>query len=85
MEESLELIDGLMALGYEEFICTPHIMGDYYRNSKDTIFPVLDNLRKELYKTGRACDVSAAAEYYIDEWFYEKVKSGEKLLTLKDN
>lgn len=85
LEESLDLIESLSRLGYKEFICTPHIMGDYYRNTKDTILPALDLLREALHKSNKEVAVSAAAEYYIDEWFYEKVKSREKLLTLKDD
>lgn len=85
IDESLDLISSLMELGYEEFICTPHIMGDYYRNSRDTILPALDQLKEALVKSGKEIPVSAAAEYYIDEWFYEKVKLKEELLTLKDD
>ena len=85
LEDSLNMITGLLDLGYKEFITTPHIMGDYYRNSKDTIFPALDEVRNELVKKNISCKISAAAEYYLDEWFYEKVKKGEEFLTLKDN
>lgn len=85
IESSMEMIDGLTNLGYQHFICTPHIMGDFYKNNADTILPALDQVREELDRTDRKVTVSAAAEYYIDEWFQEKLNTGEKLLTLQDD
>jgi len=85
LEESVELIRELYSLGYKKFICTPHIMGDYYRNSKENIFPVLDKLRNAIISENIDVEVNAAAEYYIDEWFQEKLKNKEDLLTLSTN
>lgn len=82
---SLQMIEGLMDLGFEQFICTPHIMGDFYKNSSQTILPALDQVREELDKANKRVNIRAAAEYYIDEWFQQKITSGNRLLTLKDD
>lgn len=84
-EESIEMIKEMMKLGYTEFITTPHIMGDFYKNSPETILPRLEELKSLLKAQNVDVKVSAAAEYYLDEWFIEKVHANEKLLVMGDN
>lgn len=85
VEESLPMVKDLMELGYEEFICTPHIMGDVFRNTEETISKAHDQLMNHLAVNGLNPKITFAAEYYLDDWFHEKVKRNEKLLCLKDN
>lgn len=84
-EESISLIKSLHNLGYEKFICTPHIMGDYYRNTIETIQKPFSSLVNGLEKESINVDLSFAAEYYIDESFSERLRKKEKLLCLSQN
>ncbi len=84
MEESLTLLRGMEALGYEKIITTPHIMSDAYQNTPENINSGLKLLRNAAVNDGITMEIEAAAEYYLDDHFYELIKKGE-LLTLKDN
>ncbi|MFC3416397.1 tyrosine-protein phosphatase [Algoriphagus hitonicola] len=81
MEESLALVRRLADYGLKKLITTPHIMSEYYRNNPEIIGMGLEDLRKAVKKEGIDIEIDAAAEYYMDEIFLEKVKKGEKLLT----
>ena len=85
MEESLELVKRLADYGLKKIITTPHIMYEYYRNTPEIIGMGLEDLRKAVKNEGISIDIEAAAEYYMDEIFLEKVKAGEKLLTFGDD
>ncbi len=84
LEESLELIDEMEKMGYTKVITTPHIMSDFYRNTPEIILSGLDLVRNALTKAGSNMQIEAAAEYYIDYDFQEKIKE-KKLLTFGDN
>ncbi|MBX7182403.1 MAG: capsular biosynthesis protein [Bacteroidia bacterium] len=79
LEDSIQLISELSKLGYQRFITTPHIMGDFYRNSPETILPKLDLVREELAKRNMNYPIDAAAEYYLDAEFSDKLKKGNLL------
>ena len=81
MEESLQLLRRLADFGLEKIITTPHIMSEYYKNTPEIIRMGLEDLRKAAKQEGIKIQIDAAAEYYIDEIFLEKVKAGEDLLT----
>jgi len=81
LEESISLIRDFQLLGYKKIITTPHIMGDFFKNSKETIYPGLKTLQDKLREEGIDIEIEAAAEYYLDEWFIEKLEKGEPLLT----
>jgi tyrosine-protein phosphatase YwqE len=85
MEESLSLVRRMADMGFEKIITTPHIMSEYYRNTPEIIRLGLEDLRKATKEAGISIELDAAAEYYMDEIFLEKVKAGEKLLTFGDN
>ena len=84
IEESLELIGAMEKMGYTKVITTPHIMSDFYRNTPEIILGGLDLVRNALAKSGSKMQIEAAAEYYIDFDFQEKIKE-KKLLTFGDN
>lgn len=85
MEESIDLVKRLADFGLSKIITTPHIMSEYYRNTPEIIKMGLEDLRKSVKQEGIAIEIEAAAEYYMDEIFLEKVKSGEQMLTFGDN
>ncbi|MBP6334350.1 MAG: capsular biosynthesis protein [Bacteroidia bacterium] len=80
MEESIEMITALSKLGFTKLITTPHIMSDYFKNTPEIIMEGLKNVREEIKKQGIPIELDAAAEYYVDEHFLQKIKE-ENILT----
>jgi len=76
LEKAVELIKGMAVLGYQKLITTPHIQGDFYKNSPQIILPRLEQLRRELKKQNLIIEIEAAAEYLIDDQFEEKYRNG---------
>lgn len=85
MEESVDMVKRLAGYGLKKIITTPHIMSEYYRNTPEIIKMGLEDLQKAIKQEGLEIEIEAAAEYYMDEIFLEKVKDGEKMLTFGDN
>jgi protein-tyrosine phosphatase len=85
MDESILLLQRLEEFGLRKVITTPHIMSEYYRNTPEIIGLGLEDLRRAATQAGIGLEIQAAAEYYMDEIFLEKVQSGEELLTFGDN
>ncbi len=83
VQESIVLVRQMMDLGFRKIITTPHIMADYYRNTPETIVAGLALLREELVKQNIDIHIEAAAEYYLDETFGNKLEKGN-LLTMGD-
>jgi len=84
MEESLSLLRNFEKYGLKKIITTPHVMYEYYRNTPEIIKLGLEDLRKAAKESQIQIEIEAAAEYYMDEIFLEKVKNGEELLTFGD-
>lgn len=84
METSLLLARGFVDLGYKKVITTPHVMSDFYQNSPAIIKSGLQALNVELLRNNIDLEISAAAEYYVDFEFVEKIGK-EELLTFGDN
>jgi tyrosine-protein phosphatase YwqE len=79
MEQSVEMIKKFASLGYKKIVTTPHVMSDFYRNTPEIILSGLENVRAELKKQHVDIEFFAAAEYYLDQEFVEKVKTKEVL------
>jgi len=79
LEASIELIKGMKAMGYKKLITTPHIQGEFYKNTPEIILPGLDRVKRELVKQNIDIEMEAAAEYLVDDKFEEKYKSGQLL------
>jgi protein-tyrosine phosphatase len=84
MEDSLQLIRGLIDLGYRKLITTPHILSDYYPNTPTTIGNGFQAVQAELKKQNIALEFRAAAEYLMDDHFLRLLEADEPLLTLQD-
>lgn len=84
-ETSIELIRGLMKLGYSRFITTPHIYPDLYPNNRETILNAHALLMQHLQQEELQVEIVPAAEYFIDDLFPELLEKGEPLLTLHQN
>lgn len=84
VNQSIELITRMMALGIKKIIATPHVMADYYRNTPETIGAALTILKAELKRQQIDIEIEAAAEHYFDETFEARVNE-HRLLTMGDN
>ncbi len=85
VETSIQLLRSLSGAGITKFICTPHIISDMYRNTPETINRALALLKKAVAQNGMQIELSAAAEYMLDDHFMELIRKKEPLLTLKKN
>ena len=85
IEESIEVIKHLSSLGFTKLVTTPHIMSDYYKNTPKIIKEKLEEVRAAVAKEGIPISIEAAAEYYLDEYFYNLVLDGKELMTFGDN
>jgi tyrosine-protein phosphatase YwqE len=79
MEDSLEMLMEMHALGYRKVVTTPHIMSDGYRNTPEIILSGLEKLKKAVKEAGIDIEVEAAAEYYFDYDFEKSLPRQNKL------
>jgi tyrosine-protein phosphatase YwqE len=84
MEDTIQMLEKFVALGFKKVITTPHIMNDFYRNTPEIILGGLADVRAEIKKQGLPIEIEAAAEYYLDTNVNELIQSKE-LLTFGDN
>jgi tyrosine-protein phosphatase YwqE len=85
VETSLQLLRSLSDAGIHKFICTPHIIGDMYRNTPETINNALSKLKNALEQNGMSMEISAGAEYMMDDHFLELLRNKEPLMKLTKN
>ena len=84
METTIELLKEMQKLGFSKVITSPHVMSDLYKNSPEIILQGLELVRAELKVRNINLKVDAAAEYYHDYEFEQKISEG-RLLTFGDN
>jgi protein-tyrosine phosphatase len=84
LEDTLSYIRQIKALGFSKVITTPHIMEGLYPNTPSTILNKLEEVNIALQQNNIEISVQAGAEYMMDHFFYDNIKT-ESLLTLKDN
>ncbi len=85
LQTSIALLKALTSAGIHTFICTPHVIGDMFRNTPETINAALDLLKKECQRQNIQVALSAAAEYMLDDYFMDLLRKRKPLLTLADN
>ena len=85
IETSLELIKGLVALGYKKIITTPHILWEMYPNTTEIITTCIAAVRKAVLEVNIPVDIQAAAEYYIDDHFENELRNKIPLLPISEN
>jgi len=82
LAHSLDLLRELRTMGFGKLVMTPHIMGDFYKNTPEGIRSALTQLRAAAAEAGLAdVQLECAAEYYLDEWLGRKLADGTELLT----
>ena len=82
VEHSLDLLRALRELGFRKLIMTPHIMGDFYKNTPESIRAALEQLRAAAAAADLGdVELDCAAEYYLDEFLGHKLADGTEMLT----
>ena len=84
METTISLIKEMQKLGFKKVITSPHVMSDFYQNNSEIILSGLNKVRSELKVQAIPVEIDAAAEYYIDFEFEQKIGK-EKFLTFGEN
>ena len=85
IEDSIAMIREFNELGVYSFICTPHIMHNYYDNTPTTIDHALKSLTTKIKTLDlEHVRLSAAAEHMIDDDFENKLKA-DQILTLNED
>ncbi len=79
MDESIGMINKFKELGFKKIITTPHVMSDYYKNTPEIILGGIEKVKKELESLKIPVEINAAAEYYVDEFLLDKIKSNNIL------
>jgi tyrosine-protein phosphatase YwqE len=85
VKTSLQLLQSLSDAGIHKFICTPHVIGDMYRNTPETINQALSKLRNAVQQNGMSMEINAGAEYMLDDHFLELLRKKEPLMKLTKN
>ncbi len=85
IEVSLQMIRGMVDLGYKKLITTPHIQWEMYQNTHETILAGGQLVKDRIEQHNIPVDFVAAAEYFMDDHFDELLKNNVPLLTIKDN
>lgn len=84
MEQTIGMLLKFVELGYEKVITTPHVMQDHYPNNPKIIKEGLKEVQAEIEKLNIPISIEAAAEYYFDEFLFDKIKNRE-ILTFGGN
>ena len=74
MDESIEMIETFIDLGYRKLITTPHIMSHRFPNTRAILEEGLEALKKELQERQLSIEIEVASEYYLDETVMELVE-----------
>lgn len=75
-EESLHILKRMYECGFRKVVCTPHVQAEYYRNGRETIFPVFEKLQKSVFSSIPGLELQVAAEYLIDDGFEKHIEEG---------
>jgi protein-tyrosine phosphatase len=78
-EESLILLQGLHAAGFRKCITTPHIYAGLYNNTPERISSGLQRLKSICTEHALPLEVEAAAEYFFDHHFFERIAQQDLL------
>lgn len=84
IKKTTKLAKAFQELGISQFVTTPHINHYVWNNSEHDILSNQKETADLLKDENISIPFKAAAEYFMDDWFENHIKT-EKLLTLKDN
>ena len=85
IETSLQLVRGIYDLGIRKTVATPHIIADMFRNTPETINEALAVLKAACVAEGINIEITAAAEYMLDDYFMNLLNEDSPLLCIHKN
>ena len=85
ISDSIELITGMVQLGYKKLITTPHVLWEVYPNTTEIITRGLDGLKSAVKDAAIPVEIHAAAEYFMDEHFSDQLEKKVPLLPISGN
>ncbi|MDF2516533.1 MAG: protein tyrosine phosphatase [Sphingobacterium sp.] len=77
IEQSIDLLKGLGRMGFEKFICTPHIMDGVHPNTIRTIEGAKNKLVDGLKELPNRPEIHHAAEHMIDDGIARLIEANE--------
>jgi tyrosine-protein phosphatase YwqE len=81
IDETLEMARAFVDFGFKKIITTPHIISDLHPNTPESILNGCKQVHEVLLEHNIPLEIEAAAEYFFDEDFLEKISRKEPLLT----
>ncbi len=79
LDESLAMLRQFAAWGFKKVITTPHLMAGGFNNTPEIINSGKQQVLEAIKQQNIPIEFDAAAEYYLDETFYEKTEKKEFL------
>ncbi len=80
VEESIAMIKRFNEFGVTNFVASPHVMGEFYPNTPETILPALEQVKKNLPEVN---SIKAAGEYMMDQFLIDQLEK-ENVLNVVD-
>ena len=84
IDDSVMMLRKFEELGVKKVIASPHSMADGYINSTEKILQKRDEVREAIKKNAINIQFDAAAEYYMDELFMQKIETKDLLVIGKN-
>lgn len=85
IDEGLDILREMAALGYEKVITTPHTFPGSFDNTPEIILAGLEKMKAAVKEEGINITMEAATEYYMDDIFLQKLENDEPLMTFGKN
>ena len=85
LEDSIEMIQAFVSLGYKKLITTPHVSEYYPANTPSFLRERLALLLKELQERGIQIELQLGAEYLMDGRLVHLLQNNEELLSWNDH
>ncbi len=79
IDHSIEILRAFEALGYSKIITTPHIKMGSFDNTSEIILNGAEEVKKAIKENNINLEFEAAAEYYFDYSFLEKIAANDIL------
>lgn len=79
MDQTLEMLEYFVQLGYSKVITTPHIKSGVFDNDASIINEGKTKVQKAIQDAGIPIVFEAAAEYFFDYSFLEKIEANDLL------
>lgn len=85
IEESLEIIQSFQSMGFKKCITTPHIYPDLFSNTEEKLQVEFEKVKDRVAQEEIQVEVELAAEYFLHEELFAKLKHNTSLLTFGDD